>query len=249
MNGDPRPLGGARLGAYVDGELGPRHCIAVEAALGRSDGDRARLEALKRLDQALRAGASIGAPRWQPLGFLNLHRARQRRRRTAVAAGLAMLAMAGGGAWLAIGPVPPPELVGLARDAEAAYRLHVVASTEPIEPADVDDVAARMLGRLGRPIPVPNLTRWGFRLVGATLLATDHGTAVQLAYADLGGSRVGCLFQLRPAGADASLHYREVDGVVTAFGADSDLGYAMTARLPRRELAAIAGEVYGRDDR
>ena len=145
-------------------------------------------------------------------------------------------------------PAPPPELAGLARDAEAAYRLRVVAAAGPVEPADADGVAARMLGHLGRRIPVPDLTRWGFRLVGATLLATDHGTAVQLAYADFGGGRVSCLFQLRPAGADASLRYREADGVVTAFGADSDLGYAMTARLPRRELAAIAGEVYGHDD-
>ena len=128
----------------------------------------------------------------------------------------------------------------------------------------MDSVSWRRPARSSRPTPMAwppvcsgawgggsrcrTSTRWGFRLVGATLLATGAGTAVQLAYADFGGGRVSCLFQLRPAGADAGLRYREADGVVTAFGADSDLGYAMTARLPRRDLAAIAGEVYGRDD-
>jgi anti-sigma factor RsiW len=143
---------------------------------------------------------------------------------------------------------PAADLVELARDAEAAYRFQIVEPNIALEPSDPNRNAARLSDRLGRQIPVPDLRRWGFRLVGEALLATDRGRAVQLDYADTSGRRVSCLFRLRPVSADASLSYREKDGVVTAYGADNDLGYSMSGRMPRRELASIADEVYGRDN-
>ncbi len=248
MSGRRRPLGRARLGAYADGELDQVRRGEVEARLARVADDAARMAALRRLDRALRVGASAitEVPRSAAPTLLRLYRTRQRRCRWLGAAVAALLAMAVGGTWLAEpAPRSMADLTGLARDADAAYRIHAVAMDDA--PEHPDD-AARLLGRLGRPIPVPDLAPWGFRLTAAVLLATERGPAVQLAYADPSGRRVSCLFRLRPAGADASLSYREADGVVTAVGADSELGYAMSARLPRRELAAIAGEVYGRDD-
>ena len=243
-----RRLGRARLGAYLDGELDQRRRREVEVRLARVADDAARMGALRRLDRALQVGASaIGdASRVAAPTLLRLYRTRRRRRRWLGMAVAAVLTMAAVGTWLTeLEPRPVADLTGLARDADAAYRVRVVA-TDGV-PKQPDD-AARLLAHLGRPIPVPDLAPWGFRLTAAVLLATERGPAVQLAYADPGGRRVSCLFRLRPANTDADLTYREADGVVTAVGADRDLGYAMSARLPRRELASIAGEVYGRDD-
>jgi anti-sigma factor RsiW len=60
-----------------------------------------------------------------------------------------------------------------------------------------------------------------------------------------GGRRIACLFARRPLSHDEDLRYRERKGVTTAYGADDDLAYAMTARMDRPELRAIAEAVYG----
>jgi anti-sigma factor RsiW len=247
-----QPLGCVKLGAYVDGELDPRRRREVEAQLDRSADARARMVALQRLDRALRTGAfaTTGEPRSQLAVLLGIHLARQRRRRRWLAAAVvALLVVAGGGARLAdLMDRPPGDLVEMVGDAEAAFRVYPVGPAVAPGPVALDGVAANLSDRIGRHIPVPDLGRWGFRLVGDALLTTDRGPTAQLVYADSTGRRLSCLFQLRPVMADASLRYREKNGLVTAFGADEDLAYAMSGRLPRRELASIAEEVYGHDD-
>ena len=74
---------------------------------------------------------------------------------------------------------PVADLAGLARDADAAYRVRVVATDGvPEEPDD----AARLLAQLGRPIPVPDLAPWGFRLTAAVLLVMTVGGVLQGLY-------------------------------------------------------------------
>jgi anti-sigma factor RsiW len=252
MSGDQSHPSREELSAYIDGELDDPRREAVIAHLSRSSEDAALVAAFRRRDLALRAGAVLltGDRRAASLAaVVRAYGIRRRRQRLAAAAAV-VLALLAGGAWPFRGfLVPPPvDMAEMASVAEAAYRIHAIERAGTAEPGDPASLAARLSERLGQEIRIPDLGRWGFRLVGDALLATDHGPVAQLTYEDASSRRITCLFKRRPVSADEDLRYREENGVVTAYGADADLGYAMTGRLPRHELLAIAEAVYSEAD-
>ena len=174
-----RRLGRARLGAYLDGELDQRRRREVEVRLARVADDAARMGALRRLDRALQVGASaIGdASRVAAPTLLRLYRTRRRRRRWLGMAVAAVLTMAAVGTWLTeLEPQPVADLTGLARDADAAYRVRVVA-TDGV-PKQPDD-AARLLAHIENAIRA--------RSISTLLLEVRVGNeAAQRLYSDAG---------------------------------------------------------------
>jgi anti-sigma factor RsiW len=225
------------LSAYLDGELAPADREVVSRHLAACPEDAARVAAYARLGEALRQGFAApgedeGARR---LAETVRARAGTRRWRPLAAAAAVLLLLAAGGGWWARGSLgEPADLAELARDSAAAYRVRTVAEAGP--QADPADLAQR----IGRPVPVPDLSRFGFRLAGSALLSTDRGPVVELDYEDAGGRRIACLFRRRPVTHDERLRVSERDGVTTAYGADDDLAYTMTARADPRELRTIA---------
>ena len=226
------------LSAYLDGELAPADREAVARHLATCPEDAARLAAYARLDEALRQGFAVpsgdeGARKLA--GVLEVRRAARRWRPMAAAAAVLLLLAAGAGGWWARGGLgEPADLADLARDAATAYRVRTLAEAGP--QADPADLARR----IGRPFPVPDLGRFGFRLAGSALLSTDRGPAVEIDYEDAGGRQIACLFRRRPVAHDEGLRVSERDGVATAYGADDDLAYTMTARTDPRELRTVA---------
>jgi anti-sigma factor RsiW len=252
MRENPGHLDREELGAYIDGELEGQRRDEVEAHLMRCPADAELVATYRRLDQSLRRG--IGeAPGHEGVSLLaailQARRLRWRRKRMAIAAAIMLLIFAGGGAWwLHRTAGQPNDLADLARDATATYRVYEAA--RPIPSATGDEgrkqVASWLFSHFGTQIQVPHLEQFGFRITGGQLLVTEHGPAAFLIYTDVIGRKVTCLFRRRPASGDEDLRFVEKDGVVTSYGADGDLGYAMTARMARRDLQAMAETVYQR---
>jgi anti-sigma factor RsiW len=250
MSSDPVRLGLEELSAYVDGESEGHRRDEVEAHLGRCPADADLVAAYRRLDQGLRQGMNSTSMReggpWLDT-VCHAGRLRWRRERMTIAAAIMLLLMSGSGAWWLRGAAgQPADLVDLARDAAAIYRVYAVAPPIPQVQDDHDRerLASRLSSRIGTQIRVPDLERFGFRLAGEELLTTEHGTAAQLTYTDATGRRLTCFFRHRPTSGDEGLRVVEEDGLVTSYGADDDFGYAITARIGRTELLAIAEAVY-----
>lgn len=235
------------LGALIDGELDEAQRAAIAHHLEASPEDRERVATWRRMDQALRIGAATLTPATAPSHLARIVRARRvARRQAAVAAALLALAVGSGAALWAVGPgeAVPADLVEMIRDADAAFRVYPLETMPAHEPGGLAAVGPRLSRHLGTRVTAPALERWGFRLSHDQLLATAHGVAAQLTYVDAGGRRLTCFFRRRPVSADAELRVREEAGVVTAYGAEGELGYAMSGRLPRHEIEAIAEAVY-----
>jgi anti-sigma factor RsiW len=252
MREHPGYLDPEELGAYIDSELDGQRQAEVEAHLARCPADAELAATYRRLDQTLRhcigetsdhEGVSLLE------AILQTRRLRWRRNRIPIAAAIMILIFAGGGAWwLHRTAGQPADLADLARDAAATYRVYVTA--RPIWPAPGDigreQVASWLSSHLGKQVQVPHLEQFGFRITGREILMTEHGPAALLIYTDAIGRSVMCLFRHRPTSGDAGLRFAEEDGMVTSYGADEDLGYAMTARIARRDLQAMAEAVYER---
>jgi anti-sigma factor RsiW len=226
------------LSAYLDGELAPAEREVVARLLAACPEDAARVATYARLDEALRQGFATPAEDEGAHRLAEAVRARgalRRWRPVAAAAAILLLLVAGAGGWWAHGSLgEPADLADLARDSAATYRVRTLAEAGP----QTDPSA--LASRIGRPVPVPDLGRFGFRLAGSALLSTDRGPALEVDYEDAGGRRIACLFRRRPVTHDERLRVSERDGVTTAYGGDDDLAYTMTARTDPRELRAIA---------
>jgi anti-sigma factor RsiW len=252
MRGNPGYLDPEELGAYIDSELDGQREGEVEAHLAGCPADAELVATYRHLDQTLRRGiAEASGHEGVSLleAILQARRLRWRRMRMIIAAAIMILIFAGGGAWwLHRIAGQPADLADLARDAAATYRVY--AAGRSIPPATGDEgreqVASWLSSHFGKQIQVPDLEQFGFRITGGKLLMTEHGPDAFLIYTDVIGRSVTCLFRHRPASGDAGLRFVEEDGIVTSYGADEDFSYAMTARMPRRDLQAMAEVVYER---
>ena len=95
--------------------------------------------------------------------------------------------------------------------------------------------------RLGQPIKAPDLTAFGFRLMGGRLLpASSKGVAAQLMYDDDCGTRLTLYLR---TGENGETVVRE--GNVSAFyWIDQGLGFAVSAAASRERLLPIVEAVY-----
>ncbi len=255
MTGTETPIGEDDLQALVDDRLDPARRAAVETYLTRHDELARRIATERSQRAALRAQlqAKFDEPLPARLRIANLQairRGRWRGRVRTAAAALAIFVTGAAGGWFAgrAGPgVAPPATATVSQGAAAAYRTYVVEVAHPVEVAATQEahLVQWLSRRLGRPLKAPDLTPFGYRLMGGRLLPADGGAAAQLMYDDASGRRL-------------TVYVRAADGTETAFRFDQDgdaatfawidrgFGFAVTAVASREELLPIAEAVYRR---
>jgi anti-sigma factor RsiW len=140
----------------------------------------------------------------------------------------------------------PPSFV---RAAVAAYAVYVPEVRHPVEvAADQQEHLVQWLSkRLGRPLKAPRLDAQGFALLGGRLLPAESGANAQFMYQNAAGERVTVyLTAIDPAKAVAATAFRYVaEGDAASFyWVERDFGYAVTGRLARERIQAIAQAVY-----
>ena len=249
MSQATRPISEEDLHAYVDGWLDPERAALVEVHLEADPDDAARVAAYSRQNQALRethAAPSRPTPERLMAAARGGYGRGRRRIGWRAAAGVALPAVGLGGGWLLRGALPVPVGVpSLARSATLAHRVYAVEIRHPVEvAAEEAHLVAWLSKRLGQPLSVPDLSGFGFRLMGGRLLPGDAGPAAQFMYEDVTGRRITCYIMPNPAGGETAFRY-EQDGGLAAFAwLDGPLGFALVGDAGREEMLRLARAVY-----
>ena len=249
-------IGEDELQAFVDGRLdGDRHA-AVEAHLAAYPelAERIALERRQRAMLRSRLDAKFAEPIPARLRIATLRAARRTfwaRGWTSAAAAVALFVAGATAGWfanaIAPGPAPlsPAPTASVAQGAHAAYRTFVVEVAHPVEVGVQQEahLLQWLSKRLGRKLAAPDLSPFGYRLMGGRLLPGGNGAAAQLMYDDASGRRL-------------TIYVRAADGTETAFRSqkegeaatfawiDQGFGFAVTATATREELLPIAEAVY-----
>jgi anti-sigma factor RsiW len=141
------------------------------------------------------------------------------------------------------------------RFARQAAVAHVVFQPEVRHPVEVaaaqqEHLVQWLSKRLGRNLKVPVLADQGFELVGGRLLPGDDGARAQFMYQNANGQRVTLYVgAIERAGAKATLdetafRYTADGDVASFYWVDQGFGYALSGKLPRQLLLALAESVY-----
>jgi len=254
MSERDNPIGEDDLHAYVDWRLQPERVEAVEAYLNANTEVASRVSAWRAQRETLRdqLAAKAAEPIPARLRISNIRAARREsrlRQFRMIAASAAWLFAGGAVGWIAAKTewsVPRPVPAVMVSDAISAYRTFVVDVSHPVEvkATEGDHLVEWLSKRLGQPIKAPDLTAFGFRLMGGRLLpASTNGIAAQLMYDDDHGTRLTLYLRNGEKGETAYRFVRE--GNVSAFyWIDQGLGFAVSAAASRDRLLPIVEAVY-----
>ena len=256
MTGDDVPIGEDELQAYVDDRLpGPRRA-AVEAFLARHPEQREAIAVERRHRAALRAALEdkLNEPVPPRLSIASIQAARRARfmRRTGLAAAAVAIFVVGAGTgWLANDQRPGPGVAAVAsttsitQGATAAYRTFVVEVAHPVEVGVAQEahLLQWLSKRLGRKLEAPNLSPFGYHLIGGRLLPGGSGAAAQLMYEDTTGKRL-TLYVRAADGTETAFRFQKDGDAATFAWIDQGFGFAVTAMANRDELLPIAEAIY-----
>lgn len=251
----PYPIGEDDLQAYADNRLAADRSEAMEQFL-RAHPDMARsLDRDRLLTAELRERLKFKADEPIParLRISNIKQGIRSRRvsmlRNAVAA-IALFVVGGAGGWtakevLTTLPISPVRSVRMADDAIAAYRTYVVEVAHPVEVrADEEAHLVQWLSkRLRSNIAAPDLSEFGYRLMGGRLLPGATGPAAMLMYDSDNGFRL-TLYIKTDETEETAFQFVEADGVSVFLWRDSPMGYVVSAPVTREALLPIARAIY-----
>jgi anti-sigma factor RsiW len=249
-------IGEPELNGYVDGQLGPELRTAVEQFLHASPDAARRVATDMAQRKAIRA--AFEALSTQPLPpELNLNRLIEDRlrRRSHVwwqiaAAVVLSLAVGSAGGWMLHRPPTPTRaalaMAALEHQALASHAVYSPDRRHPIEvtAAERDHLAQWLSNRLSRSISPPDLSSFGYRLMGGRLLATEQGNPAALfIYEASDGNRMSLL--MRPMAADLHVPIAQWDrnDVNACSWIERGIGYAILGPVPDAELERMAREI------
>ncbi|WP_291844529.1 anti-sigma factor [Bradyrhizobium sp.] len=257
MNSRDAPIGEDDLQAFIDERLSGERRSMMEAYLAQSPDTRERVAEDRRHRDALRARLERVAREPIPmrLRIANIQETRRGQRSrwlssASLAAGIFLAGAAGG--WFAGSVHPPvsptsfiPRTAVVANDAIAAHQTFTVEVMHPVE-VDASNEAHLvqwLSKRLGRRLAAPDLSQFGYRLMGGRLLPGGGGPAAQLMYDDVGGKRL-TLYVQAAGGAATAFRFRQGKNESTFAWIDQGFGFAVTAASDRNALLPVAESVY-----
>ncbi|PNG25266.1 anti-sigma factor family protein [Methylocella silvestris] len=257
MSGPHAPIGEDDLQAYIDDRLGAERRGVVESYLAGHPDVAERGATDRRLRDSLRAvlQAKFAEPIPLRLRIASIQAARRegralRLRRVAAAA--AIFLVGGGAGWIA-GRSPDTYAARLAfggvapvsEDAMSAYRTFVVEVAHPVEVGAANEahLLQWLSKRLGRRLVAPDLSQFGYRLMGGRLLPGGSGAGAQLMYDDSSGRRL-TVYVRAATGNETAFRFRQEGEASTFAWIDRGFGFAVTAPLGRNELLPVAEAVY-----
>ena len=246
------------LQAYVDGRANGERRAEIEAYLAQHPDVRERVMQEQRQRATLRGQleGKLAEPVPSRLWIVNIQAVRRRRwarRAGLAAAGLLLFAGGIGTGWIGASRTETAATRAtaattvVADSASAAYRTFVVEVAHPVE-VDARHEAHLLQWlsrRLGKPLVAPDLSRFGYRLMGGRLLPSDNGAAAQLMYDDPAGKRL-TVYVRAAQGNETAFRFRHEGETSTFAWIDRGFGFAVTGSVSRDELLPIAEAVYHR---
>lgn len=236
------------LQAFVDGELDEVTRERFDALVAEDPALAARVAELRRTNTRLRTAVLEGLsrpsnPELDPAAVRGRLKARSASRQWLALAAALALSLGSAGGWYARGSLLNQPM----QDAVDAHRVFALDAL-PVEVKTSDPVQLRnALGaRIAHTLPVPDLTRDGFELVGGRLLSTNDGPAALVLYRDPEGSSLS--FYLRPSSrtAPGTRGSRQEGALLAQYWFENGYGFALVGKAadPRTERvkARFGGE-------
>jgi anti-sigma factor RsiW len=252
MNEVTPPIGDDDLHAYVDGQLEVGRQPAVERYLAANPEAAERVAAYQEQREAIRAAFAADAAEPPPphLSLAGIIAQRRSRPRVSwlIAASVALAFGLGAASGWLVHDLPgrgetQRAMALLEQQALASHIVYAADSRHPVEVAGAETPHLQewLSNRLDRTVVAPDLSTFGYHLIGGRLLATERGgAAALLMYDDAVHRRVSVL--LRPATTPklyAPWRITRKDGVNVCAWIDDGLGVAVAAALPETDLMPL----------
>lgn len=256
MTGIESPIGEDDLQAFIDDRLaGPRRA-SVQAYIDAHPAVADRVAAQRRQRALLRERLAAVAAEPVParLRIANVQAARRARWRTRASSAMIATTIFIVGAATGLlashlqfldGVVPQAPTTGLAQGASAAYRTYVVEVAHPVEVGAAQEahLLQWLSKRLGRKLAAPDLSPFGYHLIGGRLLPGGNGAAAQLMYESADGRRL-TLYVQAADGTETAFRFQQDGDAATFAWIDQGFGFAVTAVASRDVLLPIAEAIY-----
>jgi anti-sigma factor RsiW len=248
------PLSEDDLHAFADNQLSSERAQEVAAALAREPALAGRVAEIKRQNallrdafdpwlaeplprKLLRASSHAGAPSiWKRL-----------RPALAIAATLVL--------GVSLGWFGREELlrrdgtpVTFSRQAALTHALYAADQNRPVEvwAAEEQRLVNWLSKRLNFPLRAPDLNSVGFSLVGGRLVAGNEKPGAMFMYENADKQRISLLVRKDEIPShETAFRYAKEDGVSVFYWIDDQCGYAISGRIDKTQLLAIARVVYG----
>jgi anti-sigma factor RsiW len=241
------------LHAYADNQLSRERAEEVAAAVAREPALAARVAEIRRQNAQLRDALDpwLAEPLPQKLLAATASGARRRSRWQSVAlAAAASLVLGIGLGWFGRG-----EMLQLAgtpvtfqREAALTHALYAADPNRPVEIWATEEkrMVSWLSKRLAFPLHAPDLNGVGFALVGGRLVAGNEKPGALFMYENADKQRIS-LFVRKDAenSRETGFRYAYENGVGVFYWIDDACGYAISGRVDRGQLLAIARTVYG----
>lgn len=250
------PLSDDDVSAYADGKLPEERRSALAAALERDPALAARVSAIRRQNADLRDAFDPWLA--EPLPRELIAAAKPPRGRKSAHGRWALAAWASAAALVigvGLGWMGRDETLQLAgtpttfpRQAALTHALYATDPNRPVEIwANEEDRLVRWLSkRLNFPLHAPDLRAMGYDLVGGRLVAGNERPGALFMYENADKQRISLLVRKdNERTPDTAFRYALEDGVGVFYWIDDACGYALSGRLDKGQLLAIARVVYG----
>lgn len=246
----------AQLHALADGVLPEEQRAAIDAHLRAHPGDAARVAAWREQNRQLRAlfdpvlDEAVPPALWQAAAPPAANYAWYRPAMQAAAA-IVLVIAGGAGGWLLRGGdsvTASASPISLARSAAIAHAVYTPEVRHPVEVGVEQEahLVQWLSKRLGSTLQPPVLSPLGYHLIGGRLLPGDgDGPVAQFMYEEGTGKRLTLYVARERAGKqETAFRYTQEKDLGVFYWIDGQMGYALSARLPKAELGKIADAVY-----
>jgi anti-sigma factor RsiW len=248
------PLSDDELHAFADNQLPPERAQEIAEVLAREPALAGRVSEIKRQNALLRDALDpwLGEPLPRKLLHASSHppaRSLWRRLRAplAVAATLVIgvaLGWYGREEMLRLDGTP----ITFSRQAALTHALYAADQNRPVEVWATDEqrLVTWLSKRINFPLRAPDLNSLGFSLVGGRLVAGNEKPAALFMFENAEKQRISLLVRRDDVPShETAFRYAREDGVSVFYWIDDACGYAISGRIERPQLLAIARVVYG----
>lgn len=242
------PVTEDELHAYVDGELPVERETAVEAWLSRHAEDAERVRAWRAISEELHrrfdpVAEEVVPRRLDPERLV--WRSRGRLWAAVAAAALAFVVGSGAG-WMARNAVASgiSPLERLRNEAVTAHDLYTGEVRHPIEVSGHEDHLLPWLSkRVGTRLRPPDLSAFGFKLLGGRLLPGLSAPAALFMYENSSGERV-TLYCTPLKASPTAPSYKEAAGTASVEWTQDDFGWVVSGASDKERLKEIGKSAY-----
>jgi anti-sigma factor RsiW len=248
------PLSDDDLNAFADNQLSAEREQEVAAILAREPALAGRAAELRRQNALLRDALDPWLTEPLPAKLLRAStdtstRALWHRLRPALAVAATFVIGVSLG-WFGRSEILQREGTPLtfSRQAALTHALYAADQNRPVEvwAAEEQRLVNWLSKRLGFALRAPDLNGLGFSLVGGRLVAGNEKPGAMFMYENADRQRISLFLRKdSTASGEAAFRYAKEDGVSVFYWVDDNCSYAISGRIDKPQLLAIARTVYG----